>query len=336
MARLVALLLLLLAPTPDSPWIPFHEALKKGEVVLTAEVVDISTDAQGTKTVELRPEKLLKGKYAEKLIRLYFRPIDPRIGCPPERIDYVKGGKYLLLLAGNPPGVIYPQLGLVDDRTLQLTSIVLDLLEGRNVEERVRELGPLIDAPIHSRWAYEAMELLTRRQARPILPAARRYFQANTWHWPKPLPELQRESYLGVILINSRWTMDFSQLPQTRKELAELAPWRGHFLYDASRVCGRPFGTLAEFDAWWERTLRRSKTVNSQGPAHAEEILRQIRSGDPAAREGAVERLLDLGLTILPTIEGVKKDSNEHVRAVALAVEDGLLLLKDFKEDLDR
>jgi len=327
----------LLTPAREHAWVPFHEALKQAEVVVTAEAVGIKYDSSGKRTAEVRPLTVLKGECSEKLLQFPIREFDQRIGCPPPAVDYVKGHHYLLLLGGKPlreTNAQFSTLQSLDDPIVKLTPIVLDLLEKRNVEQRVKELGAFVDAPIHDRLAYEAIELLTREQARPILPAARKYFAAYTKQWPNPLPRegAVRQSYLGEIMSHSRWTMDFKQLARAREECASPP----HFVRIASRVCGRPFGTMAEFDAWWERTLVRSEAKNPRAVERAEGILRQLRSGDPAARDGVAERLLDLGLLILPSIEALRNDSNENLRAVVPTVLEGLQLLRDFKDDLAR
>jgi hypothetical protein len=201
----------------------------------------------------------------------------------------------------------------------------------------VKELGVLIDRPHQNRLAYEAIDLLSRREARPILPAARRYFADYSFHWPTPLPDSCR----GENLYHCRWTLDFKPLAQARDQL----PPREHpahirdrerFLYTASRVCGRQFTTLDDFDNWWDRTLVRSKKTSGAESPKVEERVREFLSADQATRDAGFKSLLDLGLPILPFIERLKKDSDNSVRTIAASLEDELLLIKDFRDDLAR
>jgi len=338
MVKPLALLALLLVPCRDHPWVPFHEALREADMVITAEVMEIQKNTEGRRTAVIRPDSVLKGECPEKLLSLPIYEPDPKMGCPPPRVDFIQGGRYLLLLIRKPVvSVIHAQFATVQPAgslTLKLVPVLLDLLEGRNTESRVQELSELVDAPVHSRLAYEAIDLLTRRQARPIQSAARRYFQAYARHWPSPLPQDQRlrESYLNEILSNSRYTMDFRMLDQIREELGTTP----RFLASASRVCARPFSTLAEFDTWWGRTMKRAYVADRQAKARATELIPVFRSGDASTRAETMERFLDLGPSILPVILPLTQDPDAELRKSAASLEDELRLLQDFGTDLVR
>jgi hypothetical protein len=315
-----------------------HEALRQADMVITAEVMEIRKESERHRTVVIRPDSVLKGECPEKLLSLPVYEPNPEIGCTPPRVDFIQGGRYLLLLVRKPVlTVIHVQFATVlpaGSLMLKLVPVLLDLLEGKNIESRVQELSELVDAPVHSRLAYEAIELLTRRQSRPIQSAARRYFQAYTRFCPSPLPQdkRSRESYLSEILSNSRYTMDFRMLEQVRDELGATP----QFLTAASRVCARPFASLGEFDAWWGRMMRRAYAADRQAKTRATELIPVFRSGNARARAELMERFLDLGSSILPVILPLTQDPDAVLRKSATALEDELRLLQDFADDLVR
>lgn len=338
MIKPLALFVLLLVPCRDYPWVPLHEALRQADVVLTAQVVELPKDAQGRRTVVVRPDSVLKGDCPEKQLTLPIHEIDPHIGCQPPRMDWVQGGRFLLLLVRKPVlREIHPQfcdLLPPDSPTPKLVPVLLDLLAGKNTDQRIQDLAELVDAPHHHRCAYEAIDLLTRRQARMLQSAARRYFQAysRTWRSPADWDPATRDFNTTLILQNCRYTMDFKFLEEVRAERRTTRL----FLNTASRVCGRPFTTTGEFDAWWGRAMKRAYAGNQASATKAMELIPGLRSADARSRSETLEQLLDLGPSILPQILPLTQDADADLKATATSLEDELRLLSDFGTDLLR
>lgn len=342
MIRPLALALLLGLPAPDYAWVPFHQALREAEIVVTATLVELRQDEPRRKTAVFRCDETLKGDPKEGKVSLTLWEWDDRIACRPPELHPVVGKRYLLLLVTKPAiSEIHPQFsnpGSGDDAApgsmLELARVILDLQSGKNVEDRVRKLGAFIEMPQHSRLAYEAIDLLSRKQARPILGTARNHFKEYTAHWQSPMPEspYRKEAYFNELISHCRWTLSFATLARVREEQGRSP----RFLSAASRVCGRPFASLEDFDAWWSLTRKRAGTAPPDVEVQSGRVIPDLKSADVRIRNQAVERMLDLGPSALPAVLPLKEDPDADVRATAAALEEDLRLLVDFADERTR
>jgi hypothetical protein len=82
--------------------------------------------------------------------------------------------------------------------------------------------------------------------------------------------------------------------------------------------------------------MKRAYAADRQAKARATELIPVFRSGDARARAETIERLLDLGPSILSVILPLTQDPDADFRTSAAVLEDELRLLQDFADDLIR
>jgi hypothetical protein len=326
---------LLLSVPVEWAEIPFHRLLQRSRLVVAGEVVEV-VQVPGRPIARLKVAHTFKGKAEAETIEIPFKTTITW-GCD-FKIEYQKGKKYLLLLDNGAdfrvvyyPMYTFTEIASYDLPFVSVTRLGCDLMEGKRVQERVKELVAMTEDPNLRTYAFDLFRIVPRALARPHLSRVRTAYADHR------LARSGREPVDGVK------AHPFPLRTPADAEISRDLSLLSHLLNGPSRpeslkstcalLTGWNVSDLDSFERSWATAVQRS-TRKSKG-VEVDALLSLLGAPEGAVREQATNALLDLGPDVIDRVKGGMESRDPEVRARIQGLLLELELLQDLRADLE-